>query len=90
MEIIKLNKSDFEEKSTSLQSEVKIMVTESHEVQNKQLESLRKDTESQFHGICSMIEELQPIMKQSETKLSTLILSKLETKIQETEEKFKD
>ena len=46
MEIIKLNKSDFEEKLIALQSEVKNMVTESHEVQNKQLESLRKDTES--------------------------------------------
>jgi len=64
------------------------MINESHEVQNKQLEALKKDTEAQLHDVCSMIEEFGTMIKSSESRLSAL--SKIETKQTETEKLMKE
>ena len=65
-------------------------------MQNKQLEALKKDTEAQLHGICSMIEEFGKMAKEQETGQMARIteiekgLKSLDTVLKDWKDKSKE
>ena len=77
---INKTQGNLDKQMATAKSELHKMIEDSHEVQNRQLEALRKDTETQLHGICSMIEEVGKMIKETEDRVN-LNFPKLDSKI---------
>lgn len=74
-------KNEMGARLTLAKKELESITKESHEVQNKQIEALRKDTEVQLHGICSMIEDVGKMIKESEDRLQAQVPQKLDERL---------